>query len=178
MSAIIAALLLLICAPGATGEKGVQGPSSGHPPALTPVVSAREPQPTVVTSNRAYLDYDKNTAEFIDNVHVKDASGDLWADNMVVHFDRNTREIKELIATGKKVITRAHKKRSQSRKAVYTSSDGRIVLTGTPSITEGRNTYTADKITIFKDSEKTIFEPTARLTFYSDRSPGELEEVP
>ncbi len=177
MSALICALLL-IGAYGATGEKGVQEPSSAPPPAPTPLASARKPQPTVVTSGRAYVDYDKNTAEFIDNVHVKDASGDMWADKMVVHFDRNTRDIKELIATGKKVITQAHNKRSLSRKAVYTSSDGRIVLTGAPSIREERNIYSADKITIFKDSEKTIFEPKARLTFYSDRSAGELEEVP
>jgi lipopolysaccharide transport protein LptA len=177
MSAIIAAVLLLVCSPGETGATAAQGSADGRPTARAPVRPADKPQPTVVTSDRADVDHKKNTAEFRDHVHVKDSSGNMWADTMVVHFDHNTREIKEVISTGKKVVIDAHDKRSQSRKAVYTASDGKIVLTGSPSITQGWNTYTADKITIFKDNEKTIFEPTARLIFYSDKSARELGEV-
>jgi lipopolysaccharide transport protein LptA len=178
MSAIIAAMLLLVCSRGETGAAAAQGSADGRPTVLTSVRPTQKPQATVVTSDRADLDYDTNTAVFKDNVHVRDRSGDMWADTMVVHFDRNTREIKELISTGKKVIIDAHGKRSQSRKAVYTARDGKIVLTGAPSITEGRNMYAAETITIFKDSEKTIFEPKARLILYSDKQFGEAGELP
>jgi lipopolysaccharide transport protein LptA len=167
MSAITAALLL-ICSMtvGATGKETAP---ADRAPTPTQVRSSKKSQPTVVTSNSAEVDYANNTAEFRDNVHVKDVSGDMWADKMVVNFNRNTRQIKEIIATGKKVITDAHGRRSESRKAVYTAADGKIVLTGKPSISEGGNTYSAERIIIFKDSEKTIFEPTARLIFYTDR---------
>jgi len=178
MSAIIAAMLLLACSRGETGATTAQGGADGRPTVLTPVGPTQKPQATVVTSDRADVDYDKNTAEFKDNVHVRDHSGDMWADIMVVHFDHNTREIKEIISTGKKVIIDAHGKRSKSRKAVYTARDGKIVLTGAPSITEGRNTYAAETITIFKDNEKTIFEPKARLILYSDKQFGETGGLP
>lgn len=160
MSAV-ATSLMLACIMGAVGAAGEgAAPTPVKPP-------AKGQRPTVITSNSAEVDYANNTAEFRDNVHVKDASGDIWADKMVVGFDRVTREVKEITATGKKVITDAHGRRSESRKAVYTASDGKIVLTGNPSISEGSNTYAAEKITIFKDSEKTIFEPTARMIFYT-----------
>jgi len=149
---------------GATSEEAARVDRSPTP---TPVKSSKKSQPTVVTSDSAEVDYAKNMAEFRDNVHVKDASGDMWADKMIVNFDRNTRQINSIIATGKKVITDAHGKRSESRKAVYTASDGKIVLTGNPFISDGGNTYAAEKIIIFKDSEKTVFEPTARLIFYT-----------
>ncbi len=169
MSAIATALLL-ICSMGAVGVTGDDAASIDRTPAPAPVKSpGKSQQPTVITSNSAEVDYAKNTAEFRDNVHVKDVSGDMWADKMIVNFDRVTREVKEIVATGKKVITDAHGKRSESRQAVYTASDGKIVLTGKPSILEGGNTYAAEKIIIFKDSEKTIFEPTARLIFYTGR---------
>jgi lipopolysaccharide transport protein LptA len=167
MSAITAALVLVFSmAVGVPSEEAVTVKSSPTP---TPVKSSKKSQPTVVTSDSAEVDYANNTAEFRDNVHVKDASGDMWADKMIVDFDRNTRVIKSIVATGKKVITDAHGKRSESRKAVYTASDGKIVLTGNPFVSDGGNTYAAEKITIFKDSEKTIFEPTARLIFFADR---------
>jgi lipopolysaccharide transport protein LptA len=169
MSAIIAALLL-VCSMGAVGATGEEAASVDRSPIPVPTKSPKKSQPTVVTSNSAEVDYANNTAEFRENVHVKDAGGDMWADKMVVNFDGNTRQIKSIIATGKKVITDAHGKRSESRKAVYTASDGKIVLTGNPFISEGGNTYAAEKIIIFRDSEKTIFEPSARLIFYSDRS--------
>jgi lipopolysaccharide export system protein LptA len=65
-----------------------------------------------------------------------------------------------------------------SRKAVYTSQDGKIVLTGKPQIMQGQNTYTGDKITIFKDQDRVIFEPRARLVMYSDEEAGPLQELP
>lgn len=178
MSAIIAAMLLVALSRGETGATAVQDSADGRPAARVPARPAQKPQATVVTSDRADVDYDKNTAVFKDNVHTKGPSGDMWADTMVVCFDRKTREIKEVISTGKKVITDAHGRRSESRKAVYTARDGKIVLTGAPSITEGRNIYAAEKITIFKDSEKVIFEPTARLVLHSDTQFGETGVLP
>lgn len=164
----IAAVIMMVAA----------GPGSDTPapsPAGTPGAGR---QPTVVTSVSLDMDYEKNVATFIDNVHVADSSGELWADRVVVHFDPEKRVIRQLVATGRKVIISARGKRSMSRKAVYTADDGRIVLTGEPRILQGRNVYAADKITIFKDQDRTLFEPKARLTFYSDEELKEMDILP
>lgn len=151
---------------------------SASPPAQTPAAARVAPTPagksgeTVVTSGSLDVDYNKNTAVFSRDVHVVDGSGEIWADRMEVTFEPRTREVKETIATGRKVITRTRGRSSRSRKAVYTAGDGKVVLTGDPRITQGQNVYTADRIIIFRDSEKVVFEPRARLFVYPDEGPG------
>jgi lipopolysaccharide export system protein LptA len=169
MMTILWALLLLIVS------------NSGDSTPAVPVAhgsTGEEKNATIVTSGRLDFDNIKHTAVFSDNVHVRDSEGDMWADKMVVHFDPKSRKLKKLISTGKKVIIVTEGKRSLSRMAVYTAQDGKIVLTGNPRITQGRNTYGAEKIIIFKGSERTIFEPKARLILYSEEGSETAEGIP
>ncbi|MCX6357987.1 MAG: hypothetical protein NT045_08975 [Candidatus Aureabacteria bacterium] len=131
--------------------------------------------PTTVTSNTLEMDYLKQMSTFKGNVYVKDVSGDLRSDKLVVFFDPKKQELTELVATGKKVIIDAHDRRSFSHRAVYTAVDGKIVLTGKPRIIQGRSIYAAERIIIFKDTERIIFEPKARLMIYSDEGKSPLE---
>ncbi|MDD5555957.1 MAG: LptA/OstA family protein [bacterium] len=155
-----AALCLLLSSPPATPA-----------PAATP---AAKP-PTVITSESLDLDHAANVAVFTTDVHVRDASGDIRSDVLTVHFDPEARVVRRLVATGRRVVIDTPGRRAVSRRAEYTAEDGRIVLTGNPHIIQGRNTYAADRITIFKDRERTIFEPKARMVFYSDEDAQPLE---
>ncbi|MCX6354405.1 MAG: LptA/OstA family protein [Candidatus Aureabacteria bacterium] len=166
MSVVAAILILILSAP--------QGEGTARKDTATPDAKR---VPTVVTSERLEMDYAKNVAVFTGRVHVKDPSGELWADKMVTTYEPKRRVIRELTATGKKVLILSRGKRSTSKKAVYTERDGRIVLTGDPRILQGRNAYTAEKITIFKDTEKTIFEPRARMVVYSGEGGDAFEEM-
>lgn len=149
------------------------------PAAMPDVAPAVKPAaagpPTVVTSDRLDVDYAKNVAVFGGNVRLKDKSGDMWADEMTVTFNPKTREVREIVATGRKVVIDGHGRKSISRRAVYTARDGRILLTGDPRILHGPNAYAAERITIFKDQDRTIFEPRARMVFYSDQSSGLMD---
>jgi lipopolysaccharide export system protein LptA len=132
---------------------------------------------TVITSSSLDVDYNTNIAVFSGNVHVDDLDGQMWADKMVVHFNPDSREVQKLIATGKQVTILSRGRYSYSEKAVYTARDGKIVLTGDPRIRQGRNMYGADTITIFKDSDKTLFEPRARFILYSDEEQEGIEDI-
>lgn len=172
MIALAAAALLL--AP----VHGQIAPAAAKSPAAKPAAArASRPSgpPTVVTSDRLEVDYAKNIAVFSGNVCIKDKSGDMWADEMTVTFSQKSREVNEIVATGKKVVIDAHGRKSISRRAVYTARDGRILLTGDPQILHGPNAYAAERITIFKDQDRTIFEPRARMVFYSDQSSGLMD---
>jgi len=166
VSVLAAILLLVLSAP--KGE-GIARKATVAPDA--------KKVPTVVTSDHLEMDYAKNVAVFTGRVHVKDPSGEMWADKMVTTYDPKRKVIRELIATGKKVVILSRGKRSMSQKAVYTERDGRMVLTGAPRILQGRSLYTAEKITIFKDTEKTIFEPRARMVVYSDEGGEAFEDL-
>ena len=186
MIAAAAALLLLASVHGQTAAAAgaAAGSDASAAPAVKRPASAAKPSagkaaaagaPTVVTSDRLEVDYAKNVAVFSGNVCIKDKSGDMWADKMIVTFNPTTREVREITATGNKVVIDAHGRKSQSRKAVYTARDGRILLTGDPQILHGPNAYAAERITIFKDQDRTIFEPRARMIFYSDQSSGLMD---
>jgi len=145
-------------------------PAGGSPP--------EKREPTVITSDSLDMDYAKNMAVFKGRVHVKDPDGEMWADRMQAFYDPRRKLIRQLVATGRKVVTLSRGRRSVSREAVYTERDGKIVLSGEPRILQGRSVYSADKITIFKDSDKTVFEPRARMIVYSEASGTAFEGLP
>lgn len=166
-AAVLAAALLLASARSQAAPAPVATPTA-RPPAGPP---------TIVTSDRLEMDYAKNVAVFKGNVQVADKSGQMWADEMTVTFAPKTREVREIIASGRQVLIDAHGRKSRSRRAVYTAADGRILLTGNPQILHGPNAYTAERITIFKDEDRTIFEPRARMIFYSDQGSGVSDDL-
>ena len=169
MSAVVYLVSLLLVSAATPASQG------GTPP--SPPAAAGEHK-SVITSDKLDVDREKNIAVFTGNVHVVDPEGEMWADRMTAYFEEGSRRIKKLVCTGEKVIIKSRGKTSVSRKAVYTANDGRIVLTGNPRIRHGKNSYGADKITIFKDSDRTIFEPRARLILYSDEGTEDLNEIP
>lgn len=170
MTAVIAALLLTVIVPGKTGTEPLKSDSAA-------AGEEGRGHITTVTADKLDLDSGNNIATFTKDVHVKDPDGEMWADKMVVYFDPDSREVKKLVSTGKRVIILTRGRRSESRKAVYTAADGRIVLTGDPRITHGKNTYGADRITIFKDQDRVIFEPKAHLILFSEEDEQEIEEI-
>lgn len=176
MIAPIAALLLSIAAaPTGADNAESRGPGPKNEPTATQ--KGEKKKPTVVTSGQLDVDRAKNIAIFTKDVHVVDSGGEMWADKMVVYFNPDNHEVKKLVSTGEKVIIFTGENRSQSRKAVYTGSDGKIVLTGKPRIKHGMNTYGAEKIIIFKDSDKTIFEPRARLILFSEEEGIDIDNM-
>ena len=134
------------------------------------VPSDENDSPTVITCDGSLdVDFEKNMAIFNDNVVVEDRKGNVYSDQMKVYFMGEGREISLIEAYGSVVID-IDGKIAKSDKAVYNVSEGLLVLTGNPRITENRNIYAADKITIFRKDGKTEMklEPKARLLLYRE----------
>ncbi|HRZ86580.1 MAG TPA: LptA/OstA family protein [bacterium] len=125
-------------------------------------------QPTVITADGGlYLDYTKNIALFKQNVVVKDAQGFMKADEMKVYFDPKGSAISKIEAFGNVSIDQTGRQ-AESQKVVMYMNEGKIVLTGDPRIKQGTDTYSAEKITIFKKTNQIIFQPKAKLIIYQD----------
>ncbi len=134
------------------------------------VKSDKNDSPTVITCDGSLdVDFEKNIAIFNDNVVVEDQKGNVYSDLMKVFFLGEDREISLIEAYGSVVID-IEGKVAKSDKAVYDLKEGLLVLTGNPRITENRNIYAADKITIFRKDGKTEMklEPKARLILYRE----------
>lgn len=122
--------------------------------------------PTVITCDGPLeVDYSVNVADLTDNVLVRDPQMDMRADHMKVYFSDETKEIEKVIADGR-VRFKKDEKQAKSQNAVYTQSDGSIVLTGNPKVKRGIDILSGEKITFFRNDERMLCEPSAKLIFY------------
>ncbi|MCS6770728.1 MAG: LptA/OstA family protein [Kiritimatiellae bacterium] len=124
---------------------------------------------TVITSDRLTFDYQKQFALFDKNVVVVDPEMRLYADRLTVRFgpDNKAQEIK---AEGRVHIIQADKE-ARAEIAIYNLIQGVIILTGKPQITRGKDVLTGEKITFWRDQNRLLVEPRARLILQSE--PGQ-----
>lgn len=116
---------------------------------------------TVITSDKLTFDYTERFALFDGNVVVVDPQMKLYADKMTVLFSASNR-ISEIKAEGKVYIVQDDK-RARADVAQYNVDQGIIVLTGKPQVTRGEDILTGDKITFWRNDNKMLVEPRARL---------------
>ncbi len=129
---------------------------------------------TVITSDGGLnLDYSSHVAVFKKNVVVTDHRGTLKAQEMRIFFEAETSKIKTIEAQGNVEIIQEGRV-AYSQNALIRSEEGVIVLTGDPRIKQGRDLYSADKITIYSKTNQVIFEPKAKLVIF--QQPGQKKE--
>ncbi|MBI3083990.1 MAG: LPS export ABC transporter periplasmic protein LptC, partial [Candidatus Omnitrophica bacterium] len=95
---------------------------------------AEEPsQVTITCDGPLAFDYEHHVATFERNVHVKDASGDLYSDKLVAYLDQATHTIRYADAIGR---VRIHQDQNTalSERAVYEPALGKVTLLGKPSL--------------------------------------------
>lgn len=79
------------------------------------------------------FDYDHHVATFEQNVHVKDAQGDLYSDRLIAYLDPVNRTITYAEALGRVRIVQEANLASGER-AVYEPAKGKVTLLGSPSL--------------------------------------------
>lgn len=131
-----------------------------------------ESQATVITSSRLTFDQQQHYALFEENVVVRDPSLHLTADRLTVFFDANN-QAESIEAVGKVVIVQEEENTTAwAQKATYNVTSGKIFLEGSPRIRRGRDVLEGDTITFWRDDNKMICEPQARLVLFPDREDG------
>ena len=144
-----------------------------------PPLFAEEDNLTVITSDRLTFDYQKQFALFEKNVVVVDPEMRMYADRMTVRFGTDNK-VNEIKAEGRVHIIQEDKE-SRSELAIYNLLQGVIILTGKPQVTRGKDILTGDKITFWRDQNRMIVEPRARLILQSEpgeERPGIKSEAP
>jgi lipopolysaccharide export system protein LptA len=129
-----------------------------------------ESQATVITATKLTFDQIQQYALFEENVEVTDPSIHMTADRMTVFFSEDNRA-EGLEAVGRVVITQEDTK-AWAQKATYDVVSGKIVLTGNPRIRRGRDLLEGDVITFWRDDNRMICEPRARLVLFPDDDSG------
>lgn len=122
---------------------------------------------TVITSEKLTFDYKKQYALFENDVLVTDPEMQLAADKLTVIFDAKGKA-RSIKAEGR-VTIRQTDKTAQAGLATYDFETGKIVLAIKPRVTRGRDTLEGELITFWRDQNRMICQPQARLVIYPEK---------
>ena len=122
--------------------------------------------PITVKSNEMNADNKARTATFFGKVVAKQGDLTIFSDKLVVNYAEINGEVDKVEAYGNVRIVQLNKT-GFSDQAVYETSAGRIVLTGTPRVVQGGDSITGKVITYFVDDDKSDVssdgDPKARV---------------
>lgn len=108
--------------------------------------------PLVIVAAKFEWDMKTQTTTFRDDVKVTRGPVTLTADALDVKY-KDKDHIDVLTARGHVVVTRGPRV-ARADNATMTAGDGRVVLTGSPTLAEGVNALAGDRIEVFLDEER------------------------
>lgn len=87
--------------------------------------------PTVITCDGPLvIDYQKNFANFKDNVVAEDERGKLTADKMDVYYNKVSKKVSKIVAIGNVIIENPDGNKTYSDSVIYLAEEGRVILGG------------------------------------------------
>jgi lipopolysaccharide export system protein LptA len=113
--------------------------------------------PIDITSDTVEADQKKNTVIFKGNVVAKQEDTTLYANTLVIHYDPDTKKLKEIVAVGNVKLVQLER-RATSHTATFQQDENRVVLDGEAVVREGENVIRGERIIFYVDQEKSIVE--------------------
>lgn len=145
----------------------VGGVSSGYSFPPEDEFELDESAATVITSRRLTFDQKNQFALFEENVLVVDPSLRMRADRLTVRFGADN-QAESIEAVGR-VVIQQEDTIAWAGRAAYDVVSGMIFMEDSPRIKRGRDTLEGDTITFWRDDNKMICEPRARLVLFPEQ---------
>ncbi len=117
-------------------------------------------EPIVITSKTLINDSKAKTATFEGNVVAKRGEVTLYAGKMIVYYEDEQKggNIKMIEAIGNVKLIKADRVITSHKATYYPEPEERVVFTGEPRATEGKNLVTGEKITYFMKDDRSLVE--------------------
>ncbi len=122
--------------------------------------------PLHIVSDQMVAQRDTSMVEFIGNAKATREDSIVFADSIKIYFENDTKNndrktqnnIKKIVSTGNVRYT-AGERKAFADKAVYTTKDEILILTGeSPKLITGSSFVTGKKITLFRLQDKVLVE--------------------
>lgn len=149
----IAPFLLAFALIARLGAQEATGGKAQATPALAATDAKGQPIATQIYADEASFDTEKRIGIFSGHVRVFDPRFNIQSDKLTVYIHKEEGEgLEKAIAEGHVGVVRGKpdpkggppsKAVGLAEKAVYTSSDGNVILTGSPRVQQGLDTHVA-----------------------------------
>ncbi len=113
--------------------------------------------PITITSERLTADNQTHTALFENSVVARTTDMTIYADRMLVYYDKDTGSVTKIdtaggvkLIKGNSVIT--------SKEATYYADEEKVTFTGEPRAVEGENVITGSKMTYLLNEDRFLVE--------------------
>lgn len=136
---------------------------ASHPVAAVAAGDLEE-SPITIKSNELQADQANRTATFIGKVVAKQGDVTIHTDKLVVRYSEGGGEVEKVEAFGNVSIVQQNRI-GTSQYAVYYNKEGKITLSGSPKVIQGKDMVTGREITYFLNQEKSVVTggPDARV---------------
>ncbi len=130
---------------------------------INPVLAQEKkemPEPIIITSRTLINDSKTKTATFEGNVVAKRGEVTLYANKMIVYYEDEQKggNIKMIEAIGDVKLVKADRVITSHKATYLPEPEERVIFTGEPRATEGKNLVTGEKITYFLKDDRSLVE--------------------
>jgi len=115
----------------------------------------RDGQPITIRSNELQADTKNRTATFIGKVVAKQGDITIFADRLVVRYAEQGGDVETVEAIGNVRIVQENRI-GTAQQGVYKTREGKITLSGTPKVVQGKDMITGREITYFVNEERSV----------------------
>lgn len=125
------------------------------------IVDAEEAQrikgPIIITSEKLVTDNKTNTALFEKSVVARTSDLTMYAENMLVHYDKDSGNVTRIDASGGVKLIKGDRIIT-SREASYFAEGEKVIFTGEPRAVKNKHVVTGRKMTYFMREDRFLVE--------------------
>lgn len=127
----------------------------------TNVFSAEEAQkikgPIIITSEMLTVDNQTHTALFENSVVARTTDMTIYADRMLVYYDKDTGNVTRIEAEGRVKLIKENRVIT-SKEATYYADGEKVIFTGEPRAVDGENVVTGKKMIYLLNENRFLVE--------------------
>lgn len=120
--------------------------------------------PVDIQSKQMTVDFDSHRIVFQGDVRVKQADFSLSAREVTAVFGDHAEDIKKIVAKGDVTIQKADKM-AWGREAVYNRDEAMILMSGNPTLKQGKNYIKGQEIRVFLDEDRMDIQGDVKAEF-------------
>jgi lipopolysaccharide export system protein LptA len=130
----------------------VAGLAAAAPPALT---GAGSKEPVEIAADRMEADDAAKTLVFIGHAVAKQGEVTINGDRLTIHYAAQGGEVDRIVAEGNVRIVQGERVATGGR-AEYFRAEERMVMTGSPKVSEGANSVQGHEIVLFLKENRSV----------------------